>query len=447
MHEAHDINPVFSPDGKYARLQLQPPRQLRRVRRPGGRRQADAAHLRLRPRHGHRLVARRQERPVLLDRARPRSRRTPSCTSSRSRAARSGSCRCSRAKEAYFAPTGDMIAFVRGPGTWYRKGYRGSSNDDIWLCNADGTDTAAADRRSTARTTRRCGQPGRRGSSTTSARTAASRLANIVCQDARGRRLAGRRRRAAHDAQRRHRPPGPHQRQRRVDRLRVRRRPVGRQHAATAPPRKLAIEVNADDKSNTETHRHLHQRRHRVRPLAGREARGLRRPRRAVPDDAARRRQGHAADRHPGLRPRRRLVARTARRSSSSPTATAYEDLYLLEPDDPEHPELTKAHKFKVDAADQHAARRRSAPASAPKGKRIAFLRGGKLWTMKPDGTDQKVLVERRAGVRLRLVAGRQVTSSTPGWTARSPASCTSSATDGSGPPGTSPATRPTTAA
>ena len=41
-------------------------------------------------------------------------------------------------KEAHFAPTGDQIAFVRGPGTWYRHGYRGSSNDDIWLSNADG---------------------------------------------------------------------------------------------------------------------------------------------------------------------------------------------------------------------------------------------------------------------------------------------------------------------
>ena len=43
------------------------------------------------------------------------------------------------AKEAYFAPTGNAVAFVRGPGTWYRRGYRGSSNDDIWISNADGT--------------------------------------------------------------------------------------------------------------------------------------------------------------------------------------------------------------------------------------------------------------------------------------------------------------------
>ena len=42
-------------------------------------------------------------------------------------------------REGVFSPKGDQIAYVRGPGTWYRKGYRGSSNDDIWICQADGT--------------------------------------------------------------------------------------------------------------------------------------------------------------------------------------------------------------------------------------------------------------------------------------------------------------------
>src|SRR5262249_19103043 len=42
-------------------------------------------------------------------------------------------------REGVFSPTGDRIAYVRGPGTWYRKGYRGSSNDDIWVSNADGS--------------------------------------------------------------------------------------------------------------------------------------------------------------------------------------------------------------------------------------------------------------------------------------------------------------------
>src|SRR5438552_802444 len=43
------------------------------------------------------------------------------------------------AKEGVYSPSGDRIAYVRGPGTWYRKGYRGSANDDIWVCNADGS--------------------------------------------------------------------------------------------------------------------------------------------------------------------------------------------------------------------------------------------------------------------------------------------------------------------
>src|SRR5436305_612743 len=38
------------------------------------------------------------------------------------------------------SPDGKRLAYVRGPGDWYRMGYRGSSNDDIWLCNADGSD-------------------------------------------------------------------------------------------------------------------------------------------------------------------------------------------------------------------------------------------------------------------------------------------------------------------
>src|SRR5262249_25842608 len=42
-------------------------------------------------------------------------------------------------KEGVWSPKGDRLAYVRGPGLWYRKGYRGSSNDDIWICNADGS--------------------------------------------------------------------------------------------------------------------------------------------------------------------------------------------------------------------------------------------------------------------------------------------------------------------
>ncbi len=42
-------------------------------------------------------------------------------------------------KDGRYSPKGDLLAYVRGPGDWYRKGYRGSANDDVWLCNADGS--------------------------------------------------------------------------------------------------------------------------------------------------------------------------------------------------------------------------------------------------------------------------------------------------------------------
>ncbi|HEX3316282.1 MAG TPA: MdsD protein, partial [Gemmataceae bacterium] len=42
------------------------------------------------------------------------------------------------AREGAWSPDGKALAYTRGPGTWYRKNYRGSSNDDIWLCDPDG---------------------------------------------------------------------------------------------------------------------------------------------------------------------------------------------------------------------------------------------------------------------------------------------------------------------
>ncbi len=42
-------------------------------------------------------------------------------------------------KDGEYSPTGDRLAYVRGPGSWYRKGYRGSANDEIWISNADGS--------------------------------------------------------------------------------------------------------------------------------------------------------------------------------------------------------------------------------------------------------------------------------------------------------------------
>lgn len=160
---------------------------------------------------------------------------------------------------------------------------------------------------------------------------------------------------------------------------------------SASPPRKLAIEVNADDKSNTErtttytrdatefafspdedfmvfsVHGELFLTK---MPDGGKATRLTDHP---------------ALDHGASFSPDGKSILFASDRGG-------VEDLYLLEPDDPEHPELTRAHKFKVKRLT-NTPEEESAASFAPKGDRIAFLRAGKLWTMKPDGTEQKVLV------------------------------------------------------
>src|SRR5262249_54574801 len=72
-----------------------------------------------------------------------------------------------------------------------------------------------------------------------------------------------------------------------------------------------------------------------------------------------------------------------------------HEDIYLLEPDDPDHPDMINAHRYKVKQITDTPEAELGVSFS-PDGNRAAFVRAGKLMTMNPDGGDEKVLVSDR---------------------------------------------------
>jgi tricorn protease len=289
-------------------------------------------------------------------------------------------------KEGTYSPAGDRIAYVRGPGTWYRKGYRGSANDDVWVCNADGSNN----RRLTA-------FEGQDGSPMWSAdgRTVYyvseffGTPANIV------RRPADAPAEAPPQAVTSHKDEG-------VRRARMSRNGEWIVYECGADlwvvstrdgaqPRKLAVEVYADEKVNSE----------RVETFTSKATEFA-----VSPDEK------HFAFAVHGnlflmpLGPGGRATRLTETAANDHGIAWApdgskmlflsdrdgQEDVYLLQADDPEHPKFVDAHKFKVTRLTN--TREAEAGLSfAPDGKHVAFLRSGRLWTMKPDGADAKAVV------------------------------------------------------
>ncbi|MBX3401211.1 MAG: PD40 domain-containing protein [Gemmataceae bacterium] len=294
-------------------------------------------------------------------------------------------------KEAYFAPTGKHVAFVRGPGLWYRKGYRGSSNDDLWIANADGENPRQLTRFNGQDTSPMWSPDGKTlyyvGES-----PAKPGIANIVAQSVQpdsASLVVG----------------APKPLTNHSDEFVRRARISGNGewivyecgadlfvvNTKTGQNRKLAIEVHADDKQNTER-----------TVTFTRDATEF-----ALSPD-----ESHAVvvvhgelflTKVPGGGKATRLTDHPA--FDSAPTwapdgksivfasdRTGVVDLYKLEPDDVEHPEMTKAHKFKTtrltDSLEEE-----TAIVFSPKGDLVTFIRGGKLWSMKPDGKDQKVVI------------------------------------------------------
>ncbi|MFO0929390.1 MAG: S41 family peptidase [Gemmataceae bacterium] len=289
------------------------------------------------------------------------------------------------AKEGTFAPSGDRLAYVRGPGAWYRKGYRGSSNDDIWVCNADGTGHRritsfngqdhspmwSADGATLTFVSEQNGPANLfRLPANAPAGTKATPITNHTDDGVRRARLSRDGSTIVYECG--------------AD-LYV----VSAHDGGT--PRKLAIEVHADDKANNDRVTTFTRgateftlspdEKHMIFAVQGKLFR------QKVGSDARVQQltDGPSNDHGAAWSPDGEKVLFLSDRGG-------HEDVYLLQPNDPEHPKFVDAHRFKV---TQLTATREaeSGVSFSPDGKRVAFIRGGRLWTMAPDGKDARVLV------------------------------------------------------
>lgn len=301
---------------------------------------------------------------------------------------------CGDGKEGVYSPSGDQIAYVRGQGLWYRKGYRGSSNDDIWICSAAGDNNRRLTTFNGQDTSPMWSQDGQwiyYVSEESTTPTTASPQANIFRRDAAGKSQPQQITFHKEDGVRR-------------ARISANADADGRQWIVyecgpdlwvVSPqggePRKLAIEIHADDKVNTEKtvtftqgasefalsydEKHVAFVVHGeifMMPITGGKATRL--------TDSS------AYDHGIAWSPDSKKIIFTSDRSGQ-------EDLYLLEADDPENKDFVSSKKFKVRQLTDTPEPEIGVNFS-PDGKRVAFLRAGKLWIMNPDGTDQKTIVK-----------------------------------------------------
>jgi tricorn protease len=389
MHEAHDVNPVFSPDGKWIAFSSNRfgSYDVFVVAATGGK------PKRLTFDSAPDMVTGWTPDGKNVVFSSSRSTAFPPSLDSYVVSVEGGPERklpLFEGKEAHFAPMGGYIAFSRGPGTWYRRGYRGSSNDDIWISNADGS--------AQKRLTTFDGQdgspmwaPDARKLYYVSEMGGKAGCANIISQNLGAGAVAegGYHRLTTHedDSVRRARISGNGEwivYECGADLWIVGTRPG-------SVPRKLAIEVNADDKSNMErsvtftrdaTEFALNPDEDAAVIVVQGELFLMRMP---EGGKATRLTDSPAFDHSASFSPDGKSILFLSDR-------TGHEEVYLLQADDPEHTELTKANRVKVKRLT-NSPEGKVAPTFNPKGDRIAYLKAGKLWTMNPDGTDEKVLV------------------------------------------------------
>ncbi|HVS34612.1 MAG TPA: S41 family peptidase [Gemmataceae bacterium] len=299
-------------------------------------------------------------------------------------------------REGVYSPDGAHIAYTRGPGAWYRKGYRGSSNDDIWVSDADGThnrqltnfdgqDTSpmwSADGKSIYYVSEFYGTPANivRMPSTPVGNADASTVTATPPQQI-----------TFHkdDAVRRARISANGEWI--VYECGADVWVVSTKDSST--PRKLAIEADADDKVNPERPEiftsHATEfvvapdEKHAVFAVHGKL---FLTPVAGSAPKAVQLTDGPSMDHGAAWAPDGNRILFLSDRGG-------HEDVYAIDSAESEHPHLADAHKFKI-------ARLTDTPdpefglSFAPDGKRVAFVRDGRLWSMNPDGSDPKAIVD-----------------------------------------------------
>ncbi|NBR06025.1 MAG: MdsD protein [Planctomycetes bacterium] len=274
------------------------------------------------------------------------------------------------AKDGTINPAGNLIAYTRGPGAWYRKGYRGSSNDDLWIANLDGTNNK--------KITDFNGQDsspmwGQNGNAIYYVSEAFGNPSNIV----RVENKAG----AKPVKITNHTSEG------------VRKARISANGASivyecgpdicivdTADPnnsRKIKIKALADDKTNTDRLVTFTQ---NASEFAFNKEESL--VIFGVHGDLYRM----------GISGSGKPVRLTDTPADDLSDRTGRVEVFLLESADAEHPKFIEAHQFKAKQITNDE-KPESSLTFSPDGKKIYFLRAGKLWSMNLDGAEQKEVV------------------------------------------------------
>jgi tricorn protease len=303
-------------------------------------------------------------------------------------------------RDGVFSPDGELIAYVRGPGTWYRKYYRGSANDDIWIANSDGTSNHQLTTHMGQDTSPMWAADGRAVYYVTDSGHAAGSSANIVRQEI----LVGRAGALA--------VTGPAQAItfHKDESVRRARMSAGGEWIVyecgadlwivsskasasgfTQSPRKLAIEVHADDKTNPDRV---------VTYTSGISEFAVTKDDMSIAivvhgdifcmargsTKAKRLTDSPAYDHAPAWSPDGKKLIFLSDRGG-------HEDIWLIESEEPANVQLAKANSFKTTQLTKTEDAEQGLNFS-PDGKHISFMCNGQLLTMKPDGTDVKTIVD-----------------------------------------------------